>query len=114
MTNQEIYNKVRDHLLTQMQKSEEKYDSEYAPLNACRYRGHNGLKCAIGVLIPDNKYHSVLEGLNAKDRLILVATGCQDVQGDLLVDLQVVHDEYDPTAWAHKLGEVAEKYKLER
>ncbi len=54
MNNQEIYDKVSKHLLTQNKKS--KLDGK------CSYRGDNHTSCAIGCLIPYDLYDSQMEG----------------------------------------------------
>jgi hypothetical protein len=56
MTLQETFDKVCVHLLTQLQKSVF-LDSNGSM--ACAYRGPNGLKCAVGCLIPDELYVDV-------------------------------------------------------
>lgn len=52
-TLQELFNIVSLHLLNQGQKS--------AHETLCMYRGPNGMKCAAGVLIPDNEYNPSME-----------------------------------------------------
>ncbi len=57
MTPQEIFDTVVDHLLSQGKPSIS---------GVCRYRSDDGLKCAVGVLIPDSEYdfemeHSVID-----------------------------------------------------
>lgn len=58
MTNQEIFDKVATHLLSQGKRS---------ALGGvgCAYRGDGGLQCAIGCLIPDELYRYELEGWGA-------------------------------------------------
>jgi hypothetical protein len=49
MNKQEVFNKVRDHMLKQNARSTNVY-------NRCQYRGDNGLMCAAGCLILDEMY----------------------------------------------------------
>lgn len=105
MTNQEAFEKVANHLLTQMEPS-------VGPAG-CRYRANNGLKCAIGCLIPDDKYYQDLEGLGAKHESVLAAIS--DFCGDasLLFELQLIHDQHDPEQWRNRLKNLAVTYNLE-
>ena len=48
-TLQEVFDIVSKHLLKQNERSGFSDDS-------CSYRGPNGLKCAAGILIPDEEY----------------------------------------------------------
>jgi len=58
MTNQEIFDRVLQHLRTQGRPSK-----TIGPDNRkiCAYRGEGGTRCAIGCLLPDEKYHSGME-----------------------------------------------------
>jgi hypothetical protein len=56
MTNQEVFDTVVTHLLAQGVKSESE--------TGCMYRGPHNLKCAVGCLIPDELYDSIIEGSN--------------------------------------------------
>ena len=105
MTKQEIFDRVARHLLTQ---------KKHAMVNdACVYRTPDGLKCAIGCLIPNELYTPEIEGYSA--------TKCQVVHVLLKVgisciaflnELQIVHDTYDVDDWAPQLRRVAVKQKL--
>jgi hypothetical protein len=54
MTSQEIFDTVVAHLLQQGKQSKSESD-------ICLYRSDDGLKCAIGALIPDSDYVSDME-----------------------------------------------------
>lgn len=58
ITKQQIFTKVKAHLLQQGKQSMR----QTKPVQICAYRGDEGLKCAIGCLIPDNEYSSCIEG----------------------------------------------------
>lgn len=56
---QSIFNTVKEHLLTQNEKS-----LKHCQFNTeCRYRGDGGTKCAVGFLIKDEYYSPDLEGV---------------------------------------------------
>ena len=104
MTDQEAFDIVAHHLLTQRERSENH--------GMCAYRGRNGLKCAIGALIPDSDYHPGLEGRGAcevrwKLRVL------QSVNVDLLSDLQKLHDKKPPVEWTKGLRAIARDYRLD-
>lgn len=114
MTNQEIFDKVKKHLLKQGVKS---VDAE----GFCNYRGLDSTKCAIGALIPDELYKSEMEGWDVyrlKDKFPEVASFLgltTDKDRDLfrlLADLQGVHDVYDPEAWEEELQDIATRHEL--
>jgi hypothetical protein len=58
MDTQAVVDKVLKHLWDQGRVS---YDHS---LNGCAYRGEDGTKCAIGILIPDDIYSFDMEGKN--------------------------------------------------
>lgn len=109
MTQQEIFNTVKKHLLSQNERSVEG--------TACRYRGPRGLKCAAGILIPDSEYTESMEGkgwpcgktTTSPLRNIADKLG----HNNLIRNLQIVHDSYDPTHWPAQLKNVSTNYELE-
>lgn len=102
-----MFNKVATHLLTQNMQCLNDGD--------CAYRGFNGTKCAIGVLISDEHYDSNLEGNgigNWNSRLCnaLEKSGVSvDCDADMLLlrKLQDLHDGYDPQEWHSRLTTIA-------
>lgn len=60
LTLQEIFDKVSHHLLKQ--KARSMISSSTGGSQLCAYRGSNGLCCAVGFLIPDDKYDPNMEG----------------------------------------------------
>lgn len=118
-TNQEIFDIVAKHLLTQMARSEflqifDHLGNELkVPQMQCAYRGASGRKCAAGVLIPDALYSPLMEGLNIRQSV--VHDGLEGVGPDglgLLGDLQRMHDTHDPHEWEVRLQRVAESWCL--
>ncbi len=60
MDRQSVFNQMIEHLVEQ---GEPAIDSEYK----CVYRTSSGKMCAIGCLIPDDKYDPDFEGSSASD-----------------------------------------------
>ncbi len=100
MSAQEVFDKVAEHLLTQNKKS--------IGLNGgCCYRGENGLTCAAGCLIPDDKYSPQMERQPWGD--ICVSRW----NFSLITDLQITHDRFAPKDWKNELKNLAIRYNLE-
>ncbi len=109
MTNQETFDRVAAHLLNQGERS---YVGE-----ACAYRGKNGLKCAVGCLIPDDRYTANIEGVPvcimlAKELETLLGFPVSITQVNLLQKLQEIHDQDAPARWPRRLVRLAERYAL--
>lgn len=111
---QEIYDKVKAHLLTQMRK---------ARLNdedlTCAYRSENGDTCAVGCLIPDDVYYPELEGASVAARSPKILDALEKSVGELSVDkfsllvqLQNVHDGANVGYWKERLEGIALNYGL--
>ncbi|RWB08804.1 MAG: hypothetical protein EOQ39_18675 [Mesorhizobium sp.] len=105
MTNQDIFDKVAAHLLTQNAQAREPISGH------CAYRGANSMVCAVGCLIPDDKYYPEMEGKGPSD-LHEVYGLFPDESIDLLNELQMVHDHYDTHEWKDQLYAVARKFDL--
>ena len=121
MTNQEIFDKVYRHLLTQNAKS-----MRFGLRNGkqCAYRGDDGLKCAIGCLIPDDKYDPIIEGaapcfiagfkdasINALAE-ILISVGIETRDFIFVRRLQYIHDSVSPERWRDALAAYADEKGL--
>ena len=65
---QDIFDFVATHLITQSVVSED-------ASGQCVYRSPDGLKCAIGCLIPDDAYRGNLEGHEGNHLIVLRALG---------------------------------------
>jgi hypothetical protein len=77
---------------------------------ACRYRGHGGLRCAIGALIDDAHYSKELEGHAASAEPVTDAlrlSGVTRVSRNFLDELQEVHDGSEPLTWRSRLQTLA-------
>lgn len=86
-TRQEIFNLAWNGLKAQgfRQSIEEDTDT-------CMYRGPEGLRCAIGHAIPDDKYAAYLERKAASDPCVLRAAGIPENLGVFADELQHCHD----------------------
>ncbi len=134
MNTQETFNKVVRHLLTQNKRSLDDSFLTQAEKNdgaegACRYRGPNGLQCAIGCLIPEELYERKMEGrvfgglfefpgLENYLKPLLVMSQNEDGFFDgngfsLGSRLQKIHDSTDPRNWEKRLRETATEFNLE-
>lgn len=106
MNNQECYDKVKKHLLTQGKQCMDGID--------CCYR-HNGLACAIGGIIPDELYNRSFEGRKVGYLLDLfpaIAEFFNGVDVSLLRRLQELHDTEMPCFWKGGLEDIARSFDL--
>jgi hypothetical protein len=85
----------------------------------CMYRGGGGRKCAIGHLIPDEKYRHELEDLTPSSESVRTAAGLIKADEQFAYNLQVAHDsDYGgdasdtPADMKDRLAEFAEQYGL--
>ena len=109
-----IFAKVSKHLIKQNARSVNE-DGD------CAYRDHRGQSCAIGCLIPEDRYYPRLEGmdLNCDLEIRHVLTPVIGVNPkkrreklDLLQALLIVHDECDVSQWETELATVKAEYLL--
>lgn len=100
---QDIFNQSAKHLLTQNKKSMLWDDPEAV---SCAYRSPSGLKCAAGIFISDEEYKVSMEGKSI-DVLLPASNATQ-----LLIALQITHDNSDPSQWAKDLDAVAASFAL--
>ena len=131
-----IFDKVAAHLLIQKEKSEDFSRIDQYGKPECRYRNADGLKCAVGCLIPDELYTSIIEGAGVHvlwyykqnpDLLIehkqesvkALLKILEDQLGELternvnlLTRLQGIHDEMKESEWRNELKWVAFDYEL--
>lgn len=98
MNRQKTYDTVKAHLLKQGERS-------VGPGDMCMYRGPNGLKCAIGCLIPDELYDPKMEYVGSIDRVLerfFMLEGFLEVENAederFLTALQQAHDARPSTA----------------
>lgn len=109
MTDQEIYDKVAIHLLTQNKRSQ----INYGDGTRCVYKSPNGLMCAMGILIPDELYNETMEGENINNNsAVQDAIGLRSNQTKLANILQRCHDYVHPADWKKVLIESGEIFNL--
>ena len=91
---QELFETISRHLFAQGERSTKKiglYDR-------CVYRGNNGLKCAVGAIIPDDQYDPDFDTKNMTVSRITCDLPSAELRGlfqrniNLLSYLQSVHD----------------------
>jgi hypothetical protein len=120
LTRQQIFDRVKLHLLTQKVKS--------VAHAMCLYHGPDNTSCAVGCLIPDKHYQQQIEGravsrLQAKyqndsDHLLYEILKCSGIRVgnrptlNLLNDLQYIHDYTEVGNWSKGLAKIARQYKL--
>lgn len=107
-TEQEVFNQVYKHLMTQMEKSME--------FGMCKYKGPKGLKCAAGCLIGDDEYRSQFDNNINTDNSWSYFVGSKIVPDNcakLICILQGLHDGYDVKQWEDQLRKLAKDYNLE-
>ncbi len=100
-TDEGIFEFVKQHLITQGQKSADIHDN-------CFYRTSKGtLSCAVGCLIEDEFYNSELEYRNVLTEVVMSALHKSlpnwNINTHLLEDLQNIHDVYQPDEWEIRL-----------
>lgn len=105
-TEQEIFDQVAKHLLTQMARSDR------GPY--CAYRGPDGLVCAAGCLISDSEYTPEFdENDEGSDWTQLIDRGLVPAQhGPFIRNLQIIHDDVEPPHWKFYLDNFANRHGL--
>lgn len=107
-TKQQTFNKVVRHLRRQGKKAE----VTLTAIKVCRYRTPDGLKCAVGCLIPDEVYDAEMEG-----KALVLEYGHDPLRDtvtwlghdlSLAIMLQRIHDEWDVKDWETQLEMLAQ------
>lgn len=102
---QETFNFVVRHLIRQGRAA--------TYMRQCMYRTPEGLKCAIGCLIPDDKYCPSMEGTGAESLRLIYSDVLPPVRATLLHGMQRAHDQHDISIpvglsrWANAMHQVA-------
>lgn len=96
-TKQEIFNLVWKHFIEEKNPASYEPALERAHENPCRYRrsgqADDPIRCAVGLLIPDEKYTSDLEGYGVQTVLRAMHIRATCAEAIFLNDLQATHDE---------------------
>lgn len=104
---QEVFNQVATHLITQGKRSIETTLGQ----NSCVYKSKDGLMCAAGCLIGPKEYKKKFEGYIWDG---LAFEGFVPEEHWLLIRmLQCVHDREQPHNWKRELTRVALARNLE-
>jgi hypothetical protein len=104
-TLQEVFDIVSKHLLKQNERSAFSDES-------CSYRGPNGLKCAAGILIPDEEY--TFDSFEGKDWGHLVQNRYVESRfSEEIIELQNIHDLERVERWKDELINFANNYNLQ-
>lgn len=80
----------------------------------CLYRGPDGMKCAVGALIPDSHYDPEMESGGAAEDIAgnYRIPEWDGIETALLSNMQDVHDSFDPSDWERKFAAVAADFGL--
>lgn len=112
-TEQEVFDQIAKHLLTQMKKSQEIYSKEYdGPEPNCLYRSPDGLKCAAGCLIGDDEYFPEFEYRTWEHLCKCEHEQFPLIHMELISELQDIHDDFEVIDWKGKLIELTNKFDL--
>jgi hypothetical protein len=110
MTDQEVFDKVVAHLRSMPRQSSTEVVNG-RPRRICAYRGDAGLKCAIGIFIPDELY--VMEMEETTITRLIYFYGITELKGMKLNTLQRLQSIHDQRGHWTKDGFVGE-WSLER
>ena len=110
----DIIDLVETKLLEQGARSVKLYDCRLSKLaQPCALRGDDGMKCAIGWLVPDDVYTPALETVEDPVLELIVIGKYEKCFGEqfyekteILQELQYVHDHVDPSRWAKEFKRI--------
>jgi len=112
LLHQQVYDTVASHLLAQGKSAKIVIGS----IVQCAYRDDRGFKCAIGCLIPDDKYDPKMEGKNIRYLRRAHPSLLPKVDSKFLTELQRAHDSTLYTCglaeWARHMLSIATTWKL--
>jgi hypothetical protein len=107
-TEQEVFDQVVTHLLTQGQKCQD-FDDDMNPV--CAYRNSDGQSCAAGCLIGFGEYRE--ESFEGKSWQVLIDEEIvPENHKNLISRLQSIHDNTLAEYWYKSLKKVAETFNL--
>ena len=105
MTNQEAFDVMVRHLRKQGRQARRDIGGP------CRYRAENGLKCAVGALIPDDEYSRSLE-FHGVGEIYADVPSLQSIALDLLEEMQMIHDHDQVSTWEDSFSAAAKRLGL--
>ncbi len=110
--NQEFFDRVAKHLLTQKVKAIEK---NHMGNDQCRYLDCNGNKCAIGCWIPNG--HDAQDAQMGISNLMNTYEDIKEIFSNVSISLlermQSCHDSHDIDKWFGRLKSLAREYYLD-
>lgn len=86
---QELFNKIYLGLKSQNFEKSAIYENDNL---RCLYRGPNGLKCAVGFLVTDEKYNESIEHMSPCDLIAKKIVELSDIHIIFLREMQSIHD----------------------
>lgn len=108
MNRKEIFNKVKTHLLKQ--------NARCVKAGTCEYQNDDGLRCAIGGIMPDD--HPALKVGGTVRSILMRFPDLQKIWGveneediQFLLNLQAIHDQYKPADWEEELNAITPETK---
>jgi hypothetical protein len=112
-TEQEVFDQVVNHLMTQMKPSAN-LTLEGNP-GSCAYRNDDGLSCAAGCLMDDVEALEVKKASynNAAWTAIVGNKLAPETHWELITQLQKIHDQMSPDRWHHALRNFAKRENLQ-
>lgn len=106
-TEQQVFDQVAKHLLTQNARS---LRPQPGKVGACAYRGVDERKCAAGCLISDQEYSPSMEG--ASWWTLTIKHIVPSAHATLIKELQAIHDSCDVCSWSAALRDLARERRL--
>lgn len=108
-TDQEVFDYIANHLLSQGQKCQD-FNDDSSPV--CVYRNSDNQSCAAGCLFGPGEYKPSHEGNNwvgLRDKGIVPGFHCE-----LITALQRIHDTRAADEWYKELNQLAKELDLNR
>lgn len=109
LTNQTAFEIMVNHLLKQGEKSRA-YDRA-----TCVYRNPDGLKCAVGAILPDELYVPSMENKLANALFSdypAIGKLWENISINLLAKMQYIHDHRDVDEWYDEFAAIADDFNL--
>jgi hypothetical protein len=115
MTDQEVLDKIVEHLQKQGRKST---DSSLT----CLYRGPEGTKCALGIFLTDEEVETVryaslrdpcASERSQRLRVFLENKGIDTIQYGIADSAQRIHDQFEPEQWPERFYSLASNRGLD-
>ena len=109
MNDQEAFDKMVRHMRLQGEKCTDETGN-------CVYRGLDGMKCAVGAIIPDTEYRWEFDNSiesSQIENIIDQIPSLRDVDLDILMEMQYIHDSLPNDRWEANFESIAKSHGLE-